>query len=218
MNIDMHTHTFYSHDGISSPEAMIDAAIAKGLHGFAVTDHDTLEAHGRAKAYANAKGFVVIPGCEISSAGGHIIALWQSEFIRPGLSVEETIDKIKEQGAVVVIPHPFSPYKKVAVERKIDYKNVDAIEVFNGRQPRAYDRKCFSLAMELKKPVTSGSDAHSVKEIGHTFTYFDATNEEELRRAILKGVPHKTKTIPPQVLAGTYATRFGRILMRSVRS
>jgi histidinol phosphatase-like PHP family hydrolase len=43
-NIDLHTHTFFSGDGVSSPEENIAAAREKGLHGFAVTDHNTCDA------------------------------------------------------------------------------------------------------------------------------------------------------------------------------
>jgi histidinol phosphatase-like PHP family hydrolase len=39
--IDLHTHSFFSGDGVSSPEENIASAKAKGLHGFALTDHNT---------------------------------------------------------------------------------------------------------------------------------------------------------------------------------
>ena len=43
-NIDLHSHTFFSGDGVSSPEENIAAAREKGLHGIAITDHNTCDA------------------------------------------------------------------------------------------------------------------------------------------------------------------------------
>ena len=77
-NIDLHTHTFFSGDGVSSPEDNIAAARAKGLHGFAVTDHNTCDAI----TYLLEKGlmredgqpvddFLIIPGQEVTTDEGH---------------------------------------------------------------------------------------------------------------------------------------------------
>jgi histidinol phosphatase-like PHP family hydrolase len=71
--IDLHTHSFFSGDGVSSPEENIASAKAKGLHGFALTDHNTNDG----VTYLLEKGlmrqdglpvddFLIIPGVEVT--------------------------------------------------------------------------------------------------------------------------------------------------------
>src|SRR5438045_2527403 len=81
-NVDLHTHTFFSGDGVSSPEELITAARAKGLHGLVITDHNSCEA----MPYLVEKklmredgtpvdGFLVIPGVEVTTAEGHLLCI-----------------------------------------------------------------------------------------------------------------------------------------------
>ena len=44
LKIDLHCHSFFSGDGVSSPEQLIEAARKKGLNGFVITDHNTCDA------------------------------------------------------------------------------------------------------------------------------------------------------------------------------
>src|SRR3712207_9568319 len=81
-NIDLHTHTFFSGDGVSSPEDNIAAARAKGLHGFAVTDHNTCDAvsylldKGLMREDGQpVDGFLIIPGVEVSTDEGHLLCI-----------------------------------------------------------------------------------------------------------------------------------------------
>ena len=44
VKIDLHCHSYFSGDGVSSPEQLIHAAKKRGLNGFAITDHNTCDA------------------------------------------------------------------------------------------------------------------------------------------------------------------------------
>ena len=72
---DLHVHSFFSKDATGSPESLIEAALAKGLSGIAITDHDTCEAHAYLKAKPLPEGFLVVPGVEVSTAEGHLLCL-----------------------------------------------------------------------------------------------------------------------------------------------
>ena len=81
-NIDLHTHSFFSGDGVSSPEELIEAAREKGLHGFAMTDHNTCDAieymidKGLMREDGQpVDGFLVIPGVEVTTAEGHLLCI-----------------------------------------------------------------------------------------------------------------------------------------------
>ena len=81
-NIDLHTHTFFSGDGVSSPEDLIASARAKGLHGVAITDHNTCDAIdyllGKKLMRADGlpvEGFLIIPGVEVTTAEGHLLCV-----------------------------------------------------------------------------------------------------------------------------------------------
>ena len=91
--VDLHIHTHHSHDGVASPEQMVDAAITRQLDGIAVTDHDTIEGGLAALEYAQSLDdhpLLVIPGIEVSSACGHILAIGVKEDIRSGMPGEDT--------------------------------------------------------------------------------------------------------------------------------
>lgn len=84
IGVDLHTHSNIS-DGRLSPEMLVDAAIAKGIHTLALTDHDSMDGVVRAQMAAQQQGIQIISGVEISgqwsrpstkkSYGVHIVAL-----------------------------------------------------------------------------------------------------------------------------------------------
>ncbi|MDH7507490.1 MAG: PHP domain-containing protein, partial [Candidatus Thermoplasmatota archaeon] len=80
MKLDLHIHSQYSEDGIGSPKEIIKILQKKGLQGMAITDHNNVQGGLQAKKVAP-KDFIVIPGVEISTSNGHIIALDVKENI-----------------------------------------------------------------------------------------------------------------------------------------
>jgi len=108
MKIDLHVHSDYSDDANDSVEELIKAAVKKGLNGIAIADHNNVK--GGLKGFGIAKemkDFVVIPGVEVSSAEGHILALNIREDIPKKLSVKETVEKIISLGGLPILPHPY---------------------------------------------------------------------------------------------------------------
>jgi len=64
---DLHCHSRYS-DGTSTPEALIELAIASRVSGLSITDHDTLEAYREAFSASAKHHFTLLPGIEFSSS------------------------------------------------------------------------------------------------------------------------------------------------------
>jgi hypothetical protein len=192
MKVDLHCHSYYSPDGISSPESLIKTALKKGLDGIALTDHDTTQGWKEAIEAAKKLNAVLVFGEEIKikkegKTIGEIFGYFLKEEINPrGKSVEEVVDEIKRQGGIAIIAHPYHwkrPFKELE-----KYKNlVDGIEVFNARsQTKRGNEKSFDFAQKNNLAMTAGSDAHHCSEVGDAYIEADVKNLEELKKAILQ--------------------------------
>lgn len=174
MKLDLHMHTHHSRDCTMPTAEVLRLCRARGMDGIAVTDHNSLAGGLEAVALAPA-GFTVIPGEEVKSSEGEIIGLFLSEEIPGGLTPEETVARIKAQGGVVLIPHPFDPLRKSplrtpALERLVAAGSVDAIEILNARMAlRSHNLRGAEFAARHKLPGTAGSDAHSRPEYAHAW-------------------------------------------------
>jgi predicted metal-dependent phosphoesterase TrpH len=166
-NVDLHSHTLWSKDCLTSFETIIQLCERRGIHRIAITDHNT--ADSALKMYALAPE-LVIPGEEIMTPQGEILAYFVQESIPAGLSPEETIRRLRDQGAVISVSHPFDRLRKGAWQeadllRIVD--KVDAIEVFNARCMFPYDNvRAIEFARQHSLPSTAGSDAHTPPEYG----------------------------------------------------
>lgn len=196
MKLDLHTHTIYS-DGVDTPETIVARAKAVGLGGVAITDHNSSGAWKRAMTAGKLLGIHVVPGSEIAIKDkgkrvGEIIALFMQEDIKKrfGLGdIEDLLDRIKDQDAISVIPHPFGDYARVQkATAVIDKKNlkVDAVEVMNGRCPADSNATAFEFAVKKKFGQTAGSDAHRAEEVGHCYTFVETNSIEGFRKGIKK--------------------------------
>ncbi len=190
MKVELHAHTHYSHqkkvffDGVNSPKEMVKAAASKGLDAIVIADHDTMQGYEEAKKYGRKYGISVIRGEEVTSTGGHILALGISEVIPEKLSVEETVDRIHEQGGIAIAAHPFD-IKRVGLREDAD--KCDAIEVFNAQNlDRISNLKARSFLKKHRLPVTAGSDAHSTLMIGHGFIETKEDGVDNLVQSIKK--------------------------------
>jgi predicted metal-dependent phosphoesterase TrpH len=173
MRYDLHTHTNYSRhwffgiDALATPQQMVKAAVKKGLDGIAVTDHDNIRGGLKAKEFARRfKGFKVITGVEISSDAGHILGLGIKEDVRANLSVEETVEKIRDLGGLAVAAHPFAKFwfRDCLGERAT---KADAMEILNACTCRRFQNKrAARLARESGVPGTASSDSHSMRTVG----------------------------------------------------
>lgn len=175
--VELHTHSAASHDGRDSVELLLAQAEAVGLDALAVTDHDTIEASLAAADLASEYGLIGIPAIEISSAVGHVLGIGVREAIPAGLSYGETLSRIRDQGGVAVIPHPFQPSRSGIAPNvtRDELAAADAIEVYNSRllTGRA-NRKAEAFARSRDLPMTAGSDAHISEMVGQAVTLIDA--------------------------------------------
>jgi predicted metal-dependent phosphoesterase TrpH len=221
MKVELHSHTYHSHDCLLSYEAIIAVCRHRGIGALAVTDHNQIagafELQGRAP-------FPVIIGEEIFTEQGEIIGLFLREFIPRGLPVQETIARIKAQGGLVYVPHPFDSFRKGAIGREtLDAirADVDLLEVLNARNLRRDDDdRAYRYAQEHGLAMAAGSDAHSVGEFGNAYLEmepFEGTHDflAKARRGRVCG-RHSTGVVH---LLSTYAKlrkraarRFGRAI------
>ncbi len=167
LQVDLHLHTWDSWDCLSDPEAVLERARSQGLHRIAITDHNRLEV---ALEMARAHPDRVIPGEEVKTAEGiDVIGLYLSEAIPRGTSAHETCRRIREQGGIVYLPHPFAAGKGGSgrFARELAPR-VHVVEVFNARlRSRKANRKALELARSHGKLHGAGSDAHTVGEVGN---------------------------------------------------
>ena len=194
LRIDLHTHTYYSPDGITSPQQFVAACQRKGITCAAVTDHNTIRG---ALAVKEIAPFRIIVGEEIRSREGEIIGLFLTEEVPPGLSAQETIERIRAQDGLVSLPHPTDRFRSgVGAEGLARLAPlVDIVEVMNARTTIRRDSdEASRLAGEHGLVGVAVSDAHSPWEIGRTYVEapnFEVPQEllEALRWGTLAGRP-----------------------------
>ena len=184
---DLHVHTAHSTDGREAVKRVVHHAKKIGLGAIAITDHNVITAWNEALEQAKKDDIIVIRGEEVSSSEGHILAYGITERVRKGMTPEETVDAIKEQGGVAVAAHPYRVSNGVGekVVRRVDF---DALESLNARSTPGRNKKALYLAQSLGLPMTGGSDAHTLEEIGAAYSIFiDVYSEEDIVRAIENG-------------------------------
>ena len=189
LSVELHAHSRHSHDGRDSVEALCERAAAVGLDAIAVTDHDVVAGSLRAVEVAPEYGLVAVPGLEVSSAAGHLLALGVEEVIPAGLPYHETIDRVHELGGIVVVPHPFQKSRHGVVGRvdRDALAAADAVETYNSRLLTGIaNRRARSFARSRRLSETAGSDAHIAEMVGRAVTEVDA--EECSVQAILEAV------------------------------
>lgn len=188
LNADLHIHTSCSKDGESTVEQVLAAAVRAGLDVIAITDHDTMD--GYRIACELTTDLLVIPGVEVSTKDGHLIALGIEKAPLPGFPIPDTIREVKNAGGVTILPHPFHRYRHgAALKCAGSFAAADAIEVYNSRYviPHA-NKKAMRLARAMGKPVVAGSDAHNARFIGYGRTLIDAEkNVPSVLKAIKEG-------------------------------
>ena len=174
LSVELHAHSSLSYDGRDPIELLLEQAQAVGLDALAVTDHDEIEESLRAADIAEEYGLVGIPGMEVTSAAGHVLGLGIDELVPAGLSFDETLTEIRDQGGIAVVPHPFQSSRHGVAPHitRTQLASADAIEVYNsrlftGRSNRKAER--FATARDL--PKTAGSDAHISEMVGQAVTH-----------------------------------------------
>lgn len=165
--VELHSHTHFSRDCLNTFRQVVNACRRKGIGKIAITDHNTAEG---ALLFAKLEPDLIIPGEEIMTSEGEILAFFVQETIPKDLSPEETIRRLRDQGAFISVSHPFDRLRKGAWKREqLDriIGKVDAIEVFNARCIWSEDNEqALAYAREHGVAGTVGSDAHAPIELG----------------------------------------------------
>lgn len=200
-------HTCYSRDCTTSIEAIVKRCLKLGINCIAVADHNTIA--GGLEMQKDAP-FMVIVGEEIKTPYGEIIGFFLREEIPPDLSPRETVGRIKAQGGLVCIPHPFDRVRRSPLKRRIIDEilpETDIIEVFNSRTTLLRDSaraQAFARSHELL--TSAGSDAHTAYEIGHAYVEMpEFSGVDGFRQALAQGVIAGRRSVPWVHLASTLA-------------
>lgn len=208
LTVEFHCHTNASKDSLTQPAELIAAARARGIDRLVVTDHNTTAGARLAKEIDPE---LIIVGEEIMTTRGEILAAFVQEEIPALLTPEETIRRLREQGAFISVSHPFDRMRSGGW-REPDLLDiaplVDAIEVYNSRcMLPSFNREARRFAERHNIPGTVGSDAHAAFEVGRSLLRLEPFDgPEELRTIIRQAVP-LTRWSPPWFhFSSRYAT------------
>ncbi|WP_174583029.1 CehA/McbA family metallohydrolase [Candidatus Methylacidithermus pantelleriae] len=208
LKIDFHCHSRFSADGISDPEEMVAKAKRRGLDGFALTDHDTcdgiLYCYKAGLARPDGKpvdGFLILPGQEITTRQGHLLALGVLLPNLHGIDAKEAVTVVHSSGGLAIPPHPFDYFRAGIRSAVLDTLDIDGVEVFNSATTfRHCNRRAWEYARQRGLPMIACSDAHYADVIGTAYTMVE-TKEftvEEILGAVRKGTSLKEHYISPK--------------------
>jgi hypothetical protein len=200
MAIDTHVHTCYSPDSLADIPQMLLTAARRGLSAVAITDHNTFDGAEVAVEVAARlirekklpETFIVIPGEEVSSTDGHIIALFLTHIIPSGMNAARTVDAIHAQGGVAIAAHPLLESN---INKLMNSLPFDAVETHNADEElhfarakaRARQHRA-DLYASVTKPRIGSSDAHDPQALGACYTLVPSSPDlQSLRKAILAG-------------------------------
>jgi predicted metal-dependent phosphoesterase TrpH len=186
---DLHIHTEYSMDCSTPLEKIISRCQELGINCIAIADHGTAEGALKMQKIAP---FRVIVAEEILSTQGEIMGMFLKETIPSGLTPGETVKRIKAQGGLVNIPHPFETIRGSALKDWCINEiagDIDLMEVLNSRSPfPANTEKARAFAARHGIPGSAGSDAHSVREIGNAYVEMpEFSNPQEFLKSLARG-------------------------------
>lgn len=206
-HVDLHCHSNASFDSSLEPRVFLRLASAAGLTHVAITNHDQIDGALRLRDLAPPE-LTIMVGEEIRSTRGDVIGLYLEHPVASGLSLETTIEAIREQGGVVGVPHPFDARRPgVAVDMDLPATQerlaslIDYVEVYNGRvrDARANER-AQEFAQRFGIAGVAASDGHSDTEVESCATLLDGpiTSAAELRAALADARHLIVRDRPPE--------------------
>jgi predicted metal-dependent phosphoesterase TrpH len=168
VRVDLHLHSSASFDCSVSPEKVAAKCRQLGLGPVFLTDHNTI--NGAVELQRGIAGRV-IAGEEVMTGAGEIIGLFLTKDVRPGLTAIETAKRIKEQGGLVYVEHPYDLYRRhlseEAIEQIVDL--IDIVEVFNSRSDARANQRAQDLCDTLGVAAGAGSDSHTLDTLGSAY-------------------------------------------------
>jgi predicted metal-dependent phosphoesterase TrpH len=197
IKLEFHCHTYASKDSLTHPADLVSAARRKGIDRVVVTDHNSIKG---AREAQTVNPELIIVGEEIMTTKGEILAAFIREEIPARLSPQETIARLKEQGAFISVSHPFDELREGGWEENDLLEIlpfVDAIEVYNSRCmfPR-FNRRAREFAEKHNIAGTVGSDAHAAFEVGRSLLLLDQFTGPEGLRQVIRGARMQVKWSP----------------------
>jgi len=173
VRVDLHVHSAASWDCAVPP---LEAALrcrSLGLSPVFLTDHDTIAG---AVELRRADPSATVVGQEVTTTAGELIGLFVEEPIEPRLGPEEAARRIRAQGGLVYLQHPYDSNRRSIPEEAIEglAGSIDVVEVFNGRSDEVANRRAEELCEILGAAAGAGSDAHTLEEIGAVYVEMPA--------------------------------------------
>lgn len=168
VRIDMHSHTMWSGDSTTTVDELVTAVEDSGVDVVCITDHNTIAG---AAEVAEALPCRVIVGEELRTSAGELIGLFLTERVPAGVGPVEAAERIRVQGGVVYVPHPFDPMRRNLGEPALyDLARrglIDAVEVLNSKTSlTSLNDRAADFAAEFELAAGAGSDAHVPDAIG----------------------------------------------------
>src|SRR5689334_15838171 len=171
VRVDCHLHTVASGDANLTLERLAVRAKENSLDVVCVTDHN--ETSAAVAAAERDLGVRVVVGEEIRTPDGDVIGLFLTERIPYVLPLAEVIGRIRGQGGLVYVPHPFDQGRSSLgrlLPALCEAGAVDVIEVFNAKTPdQAVNDRAARLARAFSVPGGAGSDAHDAPGVGAAY-------------------------------------------------
>ena len=158
----MHTHTMWSGDCTTTPDEIAEVLAEGAVDVVCITDHNTISG---ALALRDRLPVRVVVGQEVKTSVGEMIGLFLTERIPHGVKPVEAAARIREQGGLVYVPHPYDPMRHClraeAIEELGATGALDAIEVINGKTSLSHlNEKAAETAARFGLAAGAGSDAH----------------------------------------------------------
>ena len=169
LKIDLHVHTNFSPDAHTKREELPAIMGTRGLDGVAITEHNRFEP-------PNLEA-LTLPGVEVSSRDGHVLAIGVKEIIPRGLSADETIQMVHKQDGVAIIPHPYDPVCQCVKIARLKARP-DAVETVNADALSFHISNWLARrdAIAFRLPQVGGSDSHIPQTIGDAYTVVDSNS------------------------------------------
>jgi len=219
IKVDLHMHSRYSRDSLNTLEDIVKTCQGKGLNVLCLTDHNVIDGALRLR---DISPLPVIVGQEITTLKGEIIAYFIDELVPPNLPPQEAIQRVREQGGIVSVPHPVDRIRKEAMGKEnlmTIIEQVDALEVFNSRcLLPGFNNEAQTLAQEHGLPGTAGSDAHSLIEIGTTYLEMPAfSTRDEFLQNLVQAEIYGRRSLPLVHLSSWISKRVKRWQKKRVK-
>lgn len=175
MKASFHVHTNKSIDSLITPKDLLRFAEKNNLDAIFVTDHETIAGSLIIQEYFEQSGSKtqVILGAEYKTDVGDMIGVFLKKEVKER-TYREFIVNVKEQGGVVILPHPFKYRTKIPID---DFTGIDYIETFNSRTTDQEDKLAKKLARDKICAQIAGSDAHFKGELGNCYITFDSLDD-----------------------------------------